>query len=100
MRIMKFKAFNEAANGVDLWNGSMPLTPRLKVHNTITPGHTLVLYGQDGNFYTEQDFQELQTRVLQNAESKSRYEEHTKESDMGQVTDFNQKNLDTLISFL
>jgi hypothetical protein len=100
MRIKNFKNFNEAANGVDLWNGSMPLTPRLKVHNTITPGHTLVLYGQDGNFYTEQDFQDLQTRILQNADSKGKYDEYTKDSIMGQITDFNQKNLDILISFL
>ncbi len=87
MRIMNFKRFNEAANGVDLWNGSMPLTPRLKVHNTITSQHTNVLLGIDGNFYTEDDFKDLHNGYLKNG-------------GVEQISDFNKKNLDIILNFL
>jgi hypothetical protein len=86
MRIMNFRRFNEAANGVDLWNGSMPLTPRLKVHNTITTQHTNVVLGMDENFYTEDDFKNL-------------HNDYLKKGGTEQISDFNKKNLDIILNF-
>jgi len=82
---MKIKSFKESISGWELVGKDMgPNYPDQKLASTLTNNDTSVLLGSDGKLYSEDEFDDL-------------YNLYLKSGGKENISDFNQKNLDTII---
>ena len=87
MKIKKWKQFNEEISGTELVGPVGPAYGETRLQNkTISSHHTNVIEGIDGNFYTEDEYNELHNTYLKSGGTP--------------LDGFSKENIDIMLSFL